>query len=112
MQSTQFSLLARNFAKSYKTYIKYSASTGAVFGTATSIALMYDMDRKFYATEKLLYPLVGAIGGSFVFVSAPVWVVFAPMTYLFGHETAGKFANLGLLAILGTHDDSSQEEKE
>jgi hypothetical protein len=110
VQSYASSPRLKVMAHNYKTYIKYSAGPGSLFGAMVAFAYMSDQERKMYNTEKLVYPVAGAIGGATLFATAPVLIIFAPITYLFGAETTGKIANLGLLLLLGSDggsDDSS-----
>ena len=79
-------------ASKYKTYIKYSASVGGAIGFTFSIAHISDLDYKISDKEKILYPIAGTIGGAFIGVSVPIWIIFAPVVYLFGRETAGTLA--------------------
>ena len=95
-------------ASKYKTYIKYSASVGGVIGFTFSLAHISDLDYKISNKEKIFYPIAGTIGGAFIGVSAPVWIIFAPVVYLFGHETAGTLAKAILVGVLMTDDKKNE----
>ena len=84
-------------SRNYLAYVKYTAGIGAVTGTALSVVAMSDIQRPMLNTEKALYPLIGCLGGAFLGTTAPVWIVFAPVVYVLGPETAGKLVS-GLLA--------------
>lgn len=93
---------AMHMAHNYKGYIKTSGSIGAVVGVTFAGAHMLDVldERKMSRKEMLMYPIVGTVGGAFLGVTAPVWVLFAPLTYVFGHETMSTIAKTILAGLL------------
>lgn len=93
--------------KNYFKYVKYTAGIGATTGMTLSLVAMSDIDRPLLNTEKVVYPLAGCLGGAFLGVTAPVWIVFAPVVYVLGPDTAGKLASGVLAAVLLNNDNSA-----
>ena len=92
----------------YKGYVKYAGGTGGALGLAFSAAHMADVseERKVNNKECLAYPIAGAIGGGLLGVTAPVWIIFAPVGYVFGYDNVATIAKIVLTGVL-LGDDSS-----
>lgn len=97
----------KNLAVRYKSYVKFSSGIGGISGFTLSCAHMLDLknDKHILSNkEKIIYPIVGTVGGAFVGVSCPIWIIFAPVTYLFDSDITGSIAKLFLFVILSFDD--------
>jgi hypothetical protein len=93
----------------YKGYLEWSVGPGAVLGGMFSAAHMADVaeERKLSNKEKVAYPVAGLIGGGFLGATAPVWIVFAPVGYVFGYDNVAALAKVVLAGVLlGDEKDS------
>lgn len=87
-------------AQNYMKFVKYGAGGGALLGTCVSIAVMSDIKRPLLNTEKIVYPIAGFFGGAFMGTTMPIWIIFAPIAYVAGPETAGAVAKVALGSVL------------
>lgn len=96
----------REMGVKYKGYIKWSGGIGAGLGSTFAGAHMLDVadDRKLSRKEMVAYPIIGSIGGAFIGVTSPVWVIFAPVGYVFGYDNVAALAK-ALLAGAILSDD-------
>lgn len=92
----------RVMGNNYKGYLKYTVGTGSVLGGTFAGAHMLDIadDRKLNRKEMIAYPIAGVIGGGFIGATAPVWIIFAPVGYVFGFDNAAALARAALATVL------------
>lgn len=111
MASRVFSRLT-TIGRNYIGYIRMAAPVGATVGTLLGLAHCIDIqeDRKLSRKEILAYPVIGGVGGAFLGVSAPVWIIFAPIGYVFGYEGMSMIAKTLMAAVLLS--DEKKEKKE
>lgn len=93
--------------QNYKGYLKYSVGTGSVLGGAFTAAHIADIHetRKLSNKEMVAYPIAGVIGGGFLGATAPVWIIFAPIGYVFGYDNMAAIAKVVLAGVLLGDDD-------
>lgn len=99
----------RVISRNYMGYIKWTGGIGGVLGGTFAGAHMLDIadDRKLSRKEMVAYPIAGTIGGGFLGVTSPVWIMFAPIGYVLGYDTTAALAKVVLSGILLSDDGES-----
>lgn len=88
--------------RQYKGYIKVSGGTGALIGSTFAGAHMLDVldERKLSRKEMVAFPVAGAIGGGVLGVTAPAWILFAPVGYVLGYDNVATIFKVLLTGAL------------
>jgi hypothetical protein len=101
---------ANNYIKFIKWPICFGAGTGFLFGTAYSLDEI-NRHGTLSNVEKLGYPIGGTIVGAGFGATFPIWLIFAPVTFIFGSGFTGDIAKIIFAYLIFATDSSHDVDK-
>jgi hypothetical protein len=101
----------RTVATNYVKFIKWPIGVGSVVGFVFGTAYAMDQQdkRRLSRVETLGYPIGGTLAGAGVGATFPFWLVFAPVSYALGNDTASAIFKALLAGALLLNDSDKKK---